>query len=107
MMILFSGGGGGKGTWGGVLDTYYNHIIDTNDPNHSSEVCVLVFFYEFYSALIILFGWTYRAISKIKLDQDVRSIIAAVLLSLGVGKNPTEYGSSTIRLSAQFNGGAY
>lgn len=56
MMILFSGGGGGKGTWGGVLDTYYNRIINTNDPNHSSEVCVLVFFYEFYSALIILFG---------------------------------------------------
>nr|GEV60933.1 hypothetical protein [Tanacetum cinerariifolium] len=28
----YIGGSGGKGTWGGVLDTDDNHIINTNDP---------------------------------------------------------------------------
>lgn len=35
--------------------------------------------------------------SKIKVDQDFHSGIATVLESLGVRKNPTEYGSSTVR----------
>ncbi|GKE21045.1 ALWAYS EARLY 3-like protein isoform X4, partial [Tanacetum coccineum] len=49
----------------------------------------------------------FQAMSKIKVEQNVRSTVAAVLSSLGVGKNPTEYGSSTIRPSEQFNGGAF
>lgn len=31
------GGSGGKATWGGVLDTDDHRIIDTHDPNYSSE----------------------------------------------------------------------
>ncbi|XP_076921903.1 protein ALWAYS EARLY 3-like [Bidens hawaiensis] len=38
-----------------------------------------------------------QAISKLKVDQDFHLRIATVLESLGVRKNPTEYGSSTIR----------
>lgn len=49
----------------------------------------------------------FQAMSKIKVEQNVRSTVAAVLSSLGVGKNPNEYGSSTIRPSEQFNGGAF
>ncbi|XP_027089977.1 MA3 DOMAIN-CONTAINING TRANSLATION REGULATORY FACTOR 2-like [Coffea arabica] len=30
------GGCGGKGTWGGLLDTDDGHVLDPNDPNYSS-----------------------------------------------------------------------
>lgn len=43
--------------------------------------------------------------SKIKVEQNVRSSVAAVLNSLG--KPRAEYGSSAIRPSEQPNGGAY
>ncbi|CAB4289659.1 unnamed protein product [Prunus armeniaca] len=34
------GGSGGKGTWGGLLDTDENDVLDPNDPNfNSSEEC--------------------------------------------------------------------
>ncbi|KVI11100.1 hypothetical protein Ccrd_010492 [Cynara cardunculus var. scolymus] len=48
-----------------------------------------------------------QAMSKIKVEQNVLSSVVAVLDSLGVGKNPIEYGSSTIRHSEQPNGGTY
>lgn len=38
-----------------------------------------------------------QAMSKIKVEQNVRSSVVAVLDSLGVKKNQTEYGSSSIR----------
>lgn len=47
-----------------------------------------------------------QAMSKIKVEQNVRSSVAAVMDSLG-RKTPIEYGSSTIRPSEQANGGAY
>lgn len=48
-----------------------------------------------------------QAMSKIKVERNVLSSVVAVLDSLGVGKNPIEYGSSTIRPSEQPNGGTY
>lgn len=34
-----TGGSGGKGTWGGLLDTDDSSVLDPNDPNYdSSEV---------------------------------------------------------------------
>ncbi|XP_050204776.1 MA3 DOMAIN-CONTAINING TRANSLATION REGULATORY FACTOR 2 [Mercurialis annua] len=33
------GGSGGKGTWGGLLDTDNNNFVDPNDPNYDSEEC--------------------------------------------------------------------
>ncbi|KAJ9557042.1 hypothetical protein OSB04_011656 [Centaurea solstitialis] len=45
-----------------------------------------------------------QAMSKIKVEQNVLSSVVAVLDSLGVGKTPIEYGSSTIRPSEQPNG---
>lgn len=47
-----------------------------------------------------------QAMSKIKVEQNVRSSVAAVMDSLG-RKTPIEYGSSTIRPSEQANGGTY
>ena len=35
----YLGGSGGKGTWGGLLDTDDTNVLDPNDPNYdSSEV---------------------------------------------------------------------
>ncbi|KAK6277082.1 hypothetical protein POUND7_017405 [Theobroma cacao] len=31
------GGSGGKGTWGGLLETDYNYSLDSNDPNYDSS----------------------------------------------------------------------
>ncbi|KAL8205923.1 hypothetical protein R6Q57_009474 [Mikania cordata] len=42
-----------------------------------------------------------QAMSTMKVEQDVHSTIASILESLSVIKNPTEYGSSTIRTSEQ------
>lgn len=37
-------GGGGKGTWGKLMDTDPGSHIDRNDPNYDSgEVCVYLF----------------------------------------------------------------
>ncbi|CAI9116436.1 OLC1v1017578C4 [Oldenlandia corymbosa var. corymbosa] len=37
MSVLYAGGCGGKGTWGGLLDIMDDHILDRNDPNYSSN----------------------------------------------------------------------
>ena len=42
----YAGGSGGKGTWGGLLDTDDTNSLDPNDPNYdSSEVGSLDFIY--------------------------------------------------------------
>lgn len=33
----YTGGCGGKGTWGGLMDTDDVHAIDPNDPNYTSS----------------------------------------------------------------------
>lgn len=36
---IWSGGSGGKGTWGGLLETGDDYAVDPHDPNYdSSEV---------------------------------------------------------------------
>ncbi|KAI3752472.1 hypothetical protein L2E82_24505 [Cichorium intybus] len=45
-----------------------------------------------------------QAMSKIKEEHNVRSSVVAILDSLGVGKNPSEHVSSSIRPSEQANG---
>jgi hypothetical protein len=34
---MLAGGCGGKGTWGGLLDTDEDLHVDRNDPNYDSE----------------------------------------------------------------------
>lgn len=51
----YLGGSGGKGTWGGLLDTDDTNVLDPNDPNYdSSEVRGLRFGPLFCSGRVCL-----------------------------------------------------
>lgn len=51
-----TGGCGGKGTWGGILDMDDNRFVDSNDPNYSSsEVRLSSFFTQNSNILTFLY----------------------------------------------------
>lgn len=45
-LLIFTDGGGGKGTWGKLLDTDVDSHIDRNDPNYDSGEVLLNIWFE-------------------------------------------------------------
>lgn len=43
LQLMVPDGGGGKGTWGKLLDTEGESHIDRNDPNYDSGEVIVIF----------------------------------------------------------------
>ena len=63
LCVILAGGSGGKGTWGGLLDTAGDLQVDRKDPNYDSEEVNV--FLSVLSLCLAKFVNTFKSISSV------------------------------------------